>query len=479
MKQRFSRRELLQKGALIGAVLIGRVFLVASRALTADIDPVTVKKFGSSLKGCLILPGDREYESARHVWDWSVDRHPAMIARCAEALDVRRSIEFAQTRELVVAVRSGGHGYWSTCNNGLVIDLSPMKRIDVDRNLAMARVEMGVRVAELDHATQRFGLAAAVGQCSGVGLGGLTLGGGEANLIAKYGMTCDNVRSADVVLADHRMIRADGLVNKDLLWGLCGGGGNFGAVTTFEFELHPVREVVAGTFGYPADEISNVLHSYRDFAASAPDELSATIQLDSTREGKHRLKIFWCWCGPPATGERILAQFRSRFKQVHDQVRRMTYLEAQAAGNYQYEPRTATYHQSRFIDDLSDEIIVALASDLPPKGSSWFMIHYHGEVTRRSGRNAFPLRKPGFNPVFLASWQGAERNESAVNWVDRMFAATARSNGGVYVNYLGDEGDARVRAAYGSSYHDLAQLKHKYDPTNFFCMNQNIRSSTK
>ena len=297
-------------------------------------------------------------------------------------------------------------------------------------------------------------------------------------LIAKHGMTCDNVLAAQVVMADGRLVEASERENPDLLWGICGGGGNFGAVTSIAYKLHPVRELLAGTLEYRAEKVADVLRLYRDFAPSAPDDFSANIEFDSPSEREYPLRILCCWCGSLQAGERILAPFRSRFGRIRDRVKKMTYLEAQATSDFPTATRTSMYDRSRFIGELSDDFIAALSRDLPPRGTFGFMIHYHGEVTRRAGANAFPHRRAGFNPFFGALWQGREPNREAIDWVNRMFRVTAPSANGVYVNYLGDEGDARVHAAYGPNYERLVALKKKYDPTNFFRFNQNIKPTT-
>jgi FAD/FMN-containing dehydrogenase len=277
----WTRRELLKRGALAGIAIAGPFFHVAAVA-GPELDPAKVAKLRARLKGYLILPGDREYESARRRWTGRIDRRrPAMIVRCAETSDMQRAVEFARTSELRLAVRSGGHGFWSMCEGGMVLDLSGMKGIDLDPQQARARAQMGVRVAELDQAAQSLGLTPVLGQCSLVGLGGLTLGGGEGNLLGKYGMTCDNVLAAEVVLAEGRTVRATPAQHNDLFWGVCGGGGNFGAASEIDFQLHPIRDLIAGTLEYRAERIADVLRRYRDFAPAAPDELSVTLQLDS------------------------------------------------------------------------------------------------------------------------------------------------------------------------------------------------------
>jgi FAD/FMN-containing dehydrogenase len=468
-----TRRELLKRGAIAG-IAIAVPFFYSAAVAAHELDPAKVAKLRASLKGYLISPGDSEYEAARRGWSGRIDpRRPAMIVRCAETSDIQRAIEFARTSELMLAVRSGGHGYWSMCDKGIVLDLSPMKGVDIDHQLARARVQMGVRVAELDQAAHSFGLAPVLGQCSTVGLGGLTLGGGEGNLLGKYGMTCDNVLSAEVVLSDGRTVRASGRQHNDLFWGICGGAGNFGAVTEIDYQLHPIRDVIAGTLEYRADRIADVLRRYRDFAPSAPDELSVTLQLDSPAENPHPLRLLCCWCGALEQGEQVLARLRWYSQDRCDRLRRMTYLQAQALSDYHFTPPVRA--ESCFITQLSDEIIRIFAGDLPPSAATWSMMHYHGAVTRNVGMNAFPLRQKGFNPIFLALSRADRGNVAAIDWTNRIFAATAKSAEGAYVNYIGNEGKGRVRESYGSSYGRLVKLKDKYDPTNFFCMNHNIK----
>src|SRR5215468_11120584 len=270
-------------------------------------DGAVLRRFASSLRGSVVLPDDAGYDDARAVWNASIDRRPAAVARCADVSDVQRSVDFARTHDLRIAVRGGGHGFsgHATCDGGLVIDCSPMREVVVDPERRLVRVAAGCTLADLDQATQAHGLATPMGTAPPTGVAGLTLGGGLGWLMGKYGLACDNLVAAEVITADGRRLRASAEEHPDLLWGLRGGGGNFGVVTGFELRLHPLTTVYGGFVSYPFAEAAQVLRAYREFTAAAPDELTAFVGVLPLAAGP-AFAVASCWSGDPARGEAAL-----------------------------------------------------------------------------------------------------------------------------------------------------------------------------
>ena len=433
-----------------------------------------------SLRGQLVRPDDAAYDEARAVWNAAIDRRPLAIVRCADAADIERAVEFARAHDLVVAVRGGGHSFAgkSTCDGGVVVDCSPMRGVEVDPRRRRARVEAGCTLADLDRATQAFGLATTMGTAPPTGVAGLTLGGGLGWLMGRHGLACDNLVAAEIVTADGRRRRADG----DLLWGLRGGGGNFGVVTTFEFQLHPVGTVYGGSVSYPLGEVRDVLRRYRDLTANAPDELTAFVGLLPLATGP-AFAVAACWCGDPARGETVLAPLRSFGTPIESTLRAMPYEEMQAL----LSPpplRLATYARSNLLRALTDDAIdalVAAAETAPPAFGLFFLEHLHGAASRVGpDEAAFAHRGPAYNLAVMASWMEPADADASASWVRDFFDRIAPFFGaGVYSNYLmGDEAAGRVRAAYGAAYPRLLAVKRAYDPTNLFRLNQNIDPSS-
>jgi len=474
MREPITRRAFVKKSAVAGAVLgasAGRVFLVASRALAASVDPAASGKFGASLKGRLVLPGDSEYESARTLWNTRHDKHPAMIARCAATDDVVRCVEFARKNDLVVAIRSGGHdpAGFSSCDGGLVIDLGAMDAIDVDQARGLASVQAGVHVGQLYSALGKHGLVAVSGSCPTVGVGGLTAGGGEGWICSKYGMACDNVLAAEVVTADGRVLRATSNVNPDLFWAIRGGSGNFGVVTRFGLRTIPLARVMKGSIVYPVSRCREVLRFCSEFIAVAPEELTLGISYGVPGPAD-QIFITICWCGDPAQGERAIKPLRSFAKPVSDDIR----VVPADRGLIDSDDSSMPYFESgAFISHLADRDIETLCDAISGAPSRYSLEMFQLGRGVERGDSAFPLRTPGFNIDLVGSWRSAAERDAAAAWVDQRRKALEASSTGVYVNSLGDPGMAR--AAFGANYDRLVQLKNKYDPTNFFRMNQNIR----
>jgi FAD/FMN-containing dehydrogenase len=441
-----------------------------------------------ALHGEMILPGDAAYETARRVWNGAIDRHPALIVRCADAHDVRRAVEFARHSHLDVAVRGGGHSFpgFSTCDGGLVIDLSPMKAVSVNAHDQLARAEPGVKLGELVEATQAYGLGTNTGTASDTGIAGLTLGGGVGWLMGKYGLTCDSVRSFDIVTADGRLLRANANENSDLYWGLRGGGGNFGVVTAFEYQLHPLGTILGGMVAHPLSRARAVLSFYRDFTRELPDELTPACAILTGPDGQLVIGIVACWCGDLAEGERVIAPLRKFGPPLIDRIQPMPYagLFAQLDASV---PAGRCYHvKGGGIKALSDGAIDALvdsAEGMTSPYSTIALLPVHGAATRvGESETAFASREEHLEVLHLAAWEAGAADkplpagEKHVQWMRQSWQALQPfASQRAYVNFLEDEGSARVRAAYGPNYERLVALKTKYDPDNLFHLNQNIK----
>ncbi len=436
----------------------------------------------SSLRGSLVLPDDESYDDTRAVWNAAIDRRPAAIARCANASDVQRALEVGRARGLPIAVRGGGHSFAgkAVCDDGLVIDGTPMKQVDIDRERRVARAGAGCTLGDFDAATQAVGLATTMGTAPPTGISGLTLGGGIGWLMGSFGLACDNLIGAELVTADGVVLRASAEENPDLLWGLRGGGGNFGIVTTLEYQLHPVTTVLGGAITYPVDRAADVLRAYRDVTEAAADELVAFSGILPLATGP-AFGVAVCWTGDPAAGERAIAPLRRLGTPLADTVRPVPYLEVQSL----LSPppiRISTYARSSFLAELSDgaiDVLAARAAAPSPVMSVFFTEHLHGRATAIGpSDSAFVHRTPGHNFAVLAMWMEPGDAEVAAAHVRNFFADMSPFLArGVYSNYLGDEGNARVKAAYGTAWDRLVLLKRKYDPQNVFRLNQNVTPS--
>jgi len=425
----------------------------------------------------LITPEAPEYESSRLVFNRTFDLRPALIVRCASPSDVARTLDFGQKHDLPLAVRGGGHsrlGY-GTCDGGVVIDLSAMKRVEVDTGKRVARAEAGALVRDLDEATQRFGLATTSGGCPTVGIAGLTLGGGEGRLDTKYGLACDNLLSAQVVTVDGRLVEASQKSNPDLFWAIRGGGGNFGVVTKLEYELHPLGQVLSGTLTYPPGRIPEILHAYLKFLEGAPDEMHAFPQLVPSEQGR-RLTIDVCHCGYPRMGNDLLRPLRA-LKPQDDSVKIMSYLQAQAAGGFLLAP-VPHFQTDLFLWELSGPAIaaIAMAIDNAPARCKVIILPLRGAVSRVAlGDTAFALRHPGFEIDMAGVWATPAEKAEVVRWVQATRDNLQPFAHGVYINQLGDTSDQLVRSGYGPNYARLVKIKKKYDPQNVLRLNQNIK----
>lgn len=464
---------------------------------TPSIEEAAVAAFASYLRGELIHPEDAAYDSARQVWNGMIDRRPALIARCACVEDVIAAVNFARAHDLLVAVRGGGHqvaGH-ATCDGGLVIDLSPMKAISVDPEARTARAQGGVIWGELDRATQPYGLATPGGAVSDTGIAGLTLGGGFGWLRNKYGLSCDNLISAEVVTANGRLLKASETENPDLFWGIRGGGGNFGIVTTFEYQLHPVGpEVMFAFVFHHGDHSREALRFCRDFTATAPDEVSLLAVMGTIPPGAENfpeeihgapfILFAACYAGPAEEGERVLQPLRDFSTPLVDFSDRMPYVEVQTVFDEDYPSYALRYYwKSIHLPELSDEMIdqiVDHARRQPSVLSTTDLWHNAGAIRRISeDETAYSGRRFPFLLNIEANWPDPQDDEANLAWV-RTFIEEMRpfSDGSAYLNFGGfqEEGEAMMRSVYGAKYTRLSALKQKYDPQNLFRLNANIKA---
>jgi FAD/FMN-containing dehydrogenase len=448
------------------------------------LDDATVQTFKASLRGEVIRPGDDSYDAARKVWNGMIDRRPALIARCAGVADVIRAIQFARAHELLIAVRGGGHNVAGSavCDGGLVIDLSRLKGIRVDPVRHTARAEGGVTWGEFDHETQVHGLATTGGFVSTTGIAGLTLGGGLGWLMGAYGLACDNLLSVDLVTAEGTLITASATEHEDLFWGVRGGGGNFGVVTSFEYRLYAVGPVLAGLLLYPLAKAREVLRFYRDYLKTAPDELTSMALLRTWPDGTPVVGLALCYPGAIAQGEAVVRALRRRGPPTVDHIGPMAYTRLQAMFDRFAPPGQQNYWRSSFLPELSDDAIDTLVDRFTTVLSPQSMLlleHPHGAVSRvRPDQTAFSHRGPHFVYNLVSMWSDLAESDKHIAWTRQFWSAMQPfSYRGVYVNYLSQEGKDRVRAAYGVNYERLVALKNKYDPLNVFRFNQNIEST--
>ncbi len=460
----------------------------------------SVRAFESQLQGTLIRPGDIGYDEARQVWNGVINRYPALIARCASVEDVVASVNFARKHQLPVAVRGGGHNVagHATIDDGLVIDLSPMKRIAVYPETRIVTVQGGATWGEVDAATQVYGLATPGGLVSDTGIAGLTLGGGLGWLRNKHGLSCDNLLTAEVVTADGQVIYASETENRELLWGLRGGGGNFGIVTTFEYRLHPVGpEVMFVTVFHNAEEggMKRALQFYRDYVVTTPDEVRSIRGLRviqkaerfSTASPWSAFRVVWrVIAGDVQKGKQVLQPLLDFGVPLFDASGVMPYVQAQQMFDADF-PRGMRYYWkslnlSRLDDDVIDRI-VEHAQKQPSAHSTTDIWHIGGAVARTNNEHsAFFGRQAAFLLNSEATWEEPQDDAANIAWVrDFVAAMQPFSDGSRYLNFAGfqEEGSAMMRSAFGEQYGRLVALKNRYDPTNFFHMNQNIEPSAR
>jgi hypothetical protein len=460
------------------------------------IDGRAVEALRARFRGALLRPGEEGYDEARRVWNGAIDRRPALIARCAGADDVVAAVRFARERDLLVAVRGGGHAVagHAVCDGGMMIDLSLMKAVRVDPAARVARAAGGVLWGELDRATQQVGLATTGGIISHTGIAGLTLGGGLGHLMRKHGLTVDNLLAVDLVTAGAERLRVDAATEPELFWGLRGGGGNFGIATAFEYQLHPVGPMVlGGPLFWPLAEAPQVLRFLRDFAPAAPDELGITIALrlapplpflPPEQYGKPVLGLVLVWAGDMAAGQQAIAPLRGIGSPIADVVRPVPYLALQSMLDGGAPHGMHYYWKSHRLPLLTDAVIDLLVGCVESITSPFSQIGgwaIGGAASQVDpAATAVGAREVGFELNVTAAWPPANADgDRHIAWVREGWAALRPHSAGVYANFLSDEDAAGIAAAYGERLRRLTALKDRYDPTNFFRMNANIPPSRR
>lgn len=448
------------------------------------LEEANIARLQDSFRGELLRPDDDGYDAARTVWNGMVDKRPALIGRCTGAADVTRCVRFAREHDLLVSVCGGGHNYSgrSVCDDGLMIDLSPMKGIRVDPVRRTAQAEAGLRLGEFDSETQAFGLATTLGVNTDTGIAGLTLGGGYGWLGGKYGLACDNVLSVDMVTADGDLVTVSANENEDLFWGVRGAGANLGIVTSFHYQLHPVGPVLGGMVLYPMKEAKDVLRFYDEYSSTCPDEVTTVAALLTTPDGIPAVGIAACYCGPLDQGEEVVRPLRTFSSPLADFITSQPYVQMQTLFDEQWPPGRLYYVKAENIRNLNDgaiETMLKYARAIPTRFSAIVLMQLHGAASRvPENETAFPHRYDHYLMFVEAVTEDPADCEKMIGWTRECWQALQPfADEAVYVN--GVEGftepsQERMRQAYGSNYDRLTMLKKKYDPTNFFRLNANI-----
>lgn len=439
-----------------------------------------IRRLIARFDGEIITPVSCQYPVARRVWNRAVTKHPAVIARCTSRDDVLRSMEFARQNDLPIALRSGGHSFagFGVCDDGIVIDLSRMKQSRINPESATVTIEPGIRGGELDCMTQAFKMAVPLGSCPAVGVTGYALGGGESSLTPRFGYGCDSILNVEIITADGHLLSANREENKDLFWALCGAGANFGVAVSLTFQMHPVDQVLSGHLKYPIRQASKVLNFIKHYAPTLPDDMFLVIAV-LPHPGERMLDISVVSPGRPSAGMKALRPLRTFLRPLADTIEIRSYLDEQrTASDSPDDTIYSSQRRSGHLANLTSESIVAIlehVSNSPSEASGITMIYWHGPWSSKSRNNAFGFRRTGYEYWIHSYWQHANHRRGAQDWVQRFYSALAPlSTGAVYVNGLEDEGEERLRAAYGSKYKRLQNVKYKFDHDNIFRVNQNI-----
>jgi hypothetical protein len=456
---------------------------------------IMFEKLDESLKGKLIYMGDDDYDEARKVWNGRIDKHPLFVAKCADENDVQNTIKFTGRNNIVTAVRGGGHSVagLGTCDNGAVIDLSPMKRIEINTKLNTVWAQAGLTWQEFDKTTQKYGLATTGSLFSDTGLAGHTLNGGYGWLSRKYGFTADNLLSVEMVLADGNQITASPNENEDLFWGIRGGGGNFGVVTSFELKLHPVGQIVyGGAIYYPMSKAKELLTFYREWTWSMPNELSTMVLfltlppepfVPENYIGQQMIGIAVCYTGPVEEGEKIVQPLRGFSSEQVDFLGPIHYTALQSMFDFSVPKGIHSYWKTHHLLDINNYAIDILLEHVSRMKalSAYSAVHiYHWEgaiKNKNSADMSFARRDARFVLNIIGAWMGFENPDKHINWA-RRFSRTIQplSIGQFYLNYFPEGNEKNIRAAFGAkNYNRLIMLKNKYDPKNFFRVNHNIK----
>jgi FAD/FMN-containing dehydrogenase len=457
-----------------------------------QIPSATVDAFKAQFRGNVLLPSDTGYDEIRQIWNAMIDRRPAMIARCTSAADIAAAVAFGRANDLLISIRGGGHNIAgnAVCDEGIMLDLSLMKRVQVDAGARTATVEPGCTLADFDKAAQAHGLATPLGINSTTGVAGLTLGGGFGWLSRKHGMTVDNLLSATVVTADGRQVRASKDENADLFWGLRGGGGNFGVVTSFEFQLHPVGpNVLSGLIVYPFAEAKPVLTQFAKFTETMPDELNVWMVtrkapplpfLPADVHGQEIVALAICYAGDPAAGQALIEPLRRFGTPLGEHVGVQPYTAWQQAFDPLLAPGARNYWKSHNFSQLSEgaiDTIIKYAGTLPSPQCEIFIGTIGAQTTRVApDAMAYSSRDANYVMNVHGRWETAAEDGRVIAWAREFFAESQPfASAGAYINFLTQEETDRIAFAYGGTYQRLVETKRKYDPSNLFRMNQNIK----
>lgn len=453
-----------------------------------DIDEAVWRRLGASVRGALLRAGDADYDPARSVWNGMADRRPAAILQCRGVSDVMAGVNFARAHGLPLAVKGGGHNVAGkgVCDDGLTLDMSPMCSVRVDPVARLARAEAGALWRDFDHEAQTFGLTTTGGVVSSTGVAGLTLGGGIGYLTRTHGLACDNLVAADVVTADGRLVQASASENPDLLWALRGGGGNFGVVTSLEFQLHEVGpDVAAAVVFYPLAAGVDVLHAYRAYAEAAPDAVACyamvvrgPADLPAEHAGQPVLAIIACYSGAVADGLRALSPVESFVKPIAATIESTSYRALQQTFDPGSPHGARYYWKSLYLSGLPDEFletVVRFALDMPGAYTAIGIEPLGGAMGRVDpAATAYPHRRFPFNLGIWSGWDDSSEDAAIIAWTRDFFEAVAPFGAGAYVNYLDEDEGGRVDEAYGGNYERLREVKRAWDPDNLFRVNQNI-----
>ena len=451
----------------------------------------TIEELRGASRGQVITPGDPDFEGARKVYNGMIDRRPRMIVRCADVADVITAVNFGRDQKMLVAIRGGGHnaGGLGVCDDGLVIDLARLKYVHVDPARKTVRCGGGNTWAEVDHATHAFGLAVPAGIISTTGVGGLTLGGGIGHLTRQFGLTIDNLLEAEMVLADGKVVTASAKTNPDLFWGVRGGGGNFGVVTSFLFKAHPVHTDYAGPMFWALEDTAEVMRWYRTFIKKAPNSINGFFALLTVPPGPpfpealHNKKvcgIIWCYNGPAKDAEKVFKPIRAFKKPILDFVGPIPHPALQSMFDPILPPGLQWYWKADFVRELSDEAIAlhaAHGAKMPTWQTTMHMYPVNGVAAKvKNAATPWSYRDATWASVMVGVDPDPANKEKLIAWARDYFEALHPfSAGGAYVNFMMDEGDDRIRATYGKNYARLAKIKKRYDPKNLFRVNQNIK----
>lgn len=456
--------------------------------LVKDLDPAVIETFAAQLRGRTVLPGDKDYNERRKLFNGMIDKHPGMIAMCVDVADVIYAVNFGRENKLLIAVRGGGHngGGLGLCDDGLVIDLSGIKFVRVDTADSTVRVGGGNVWGEVDHATHAFGLAVPAGIISTTGVGGLTLGGGVGYLSRKYGLTIDNLIEADMVLADGTFVTVNANQHKDLFWAIRGGGGNFGIVTSFKFQAHPVKHVFGGPAFWPIEKTNEIMKWYHEFIHKAPDELNGFIAtlvvpgppFPEFLHNKQFCGIVWCYAGDLSKAEEIFKPVLA-MEPVFQHLGEMPYPSVQTLFDGLFPPGLQWYWRADFFNDIRPEISAAhleFGSKIPTPLSQMHLYPLSGAAGRvAKDATAWAYRDAKYAGVIVGVDPDAANADKITDWCKEYWEALhPYSSGGAYLNFIMNEGQDRIKASYRENYERLTKIKKKYDPANLFRVNQNI-----